>query len=144
MLHSGADAVFLLLVKAANRELVQRLVTGGVEFVVVGSTALAFHGLRDPALVGDLDLLVNNTPENAERVGRALASAGVPLSVAAERLTQTKAQVQLKGQTRYFADILTSSAQLSYTVVRDQAAKATQGQLTLLIASREHLIQMKE
>jgi hypothetical protein len=45
MHHSGPEAVFLLLVKASNRKLVQELVATGVDFVVVGSTALAFHGL---------------------------------------------------------------------------------------------------
>lgn len=101
MQHSGPEAVFLLLVKASNRKLVQEFVAAGVDFVVVGSTALAFHGLRDPGFVGDLDLLVNNTPENAERIARALSGAGVPLAVPAERLVSLKAQVQLKGRTEY-------------------------------------------
>ena len=144
MHHSGPDAVFLLLVKAENRALVRHMAAGGVEFIVIGSTALAFHGLRDPALVGDLDLMVNNTPENAERVGQALATAGVPLRVSAERLTHPKVQVQLKERTEYYADILTPSAELPYATVLAQAEKATQGPLTLYIASRTHLIRMKE
>ena len=38
----------------------------GVEFVVVGAYALAFHGA--PRFTGELDILVKPTPENASRL----------------------------------------------------------------------------
>ena len=49
----------------------------GAEFVVVGGHAVAFHG--HPRATKDLDVLVRPSPENAERVYRALASFGAPL-----------------------------------------------------------------
>jgi hypothetical protein len=52
----------------------------GVEFVIVGAYALAFHGA--PRASGDIDLLVNPTPANAERVLDALARFGAPLEAA--------------------------------------------------------------
>jgi hypothetical protein len=49
----------------------------GVEYVLVGAYALAFHGA--PRATGDIDVFVRSTPTNAERVWRALKSFGAPL-----------------------------------------------------------------
>jgi hypothetical protein len=46
----------------------------GVEYVVVGGYALAFHG--SPRFTGDLDLLVRNHPENARHIIGALEEFG--------------------------------------------------------------------
>jgi hypothetical protein len=46
------------------------LTAHGVEFVVVGTYALAFHGA--PRFTGDLDILVRPSLENAARVIDAL------------------------------------------------------------------------
>lgn len=59
------------------RDLLVELSRGGVEFVVVGGHAVAFHG--HPRATKDLDVLVRATPDNAERVYRALAAFGAPL-----------------------------------------------------------------
>lgn len=48
-----------------------------VRFLIVGAYALAHHGR--PRATGDLDVWVEATPENAERVLRALAAFGAPL-----------------------------------------------------------------
>lgn len=49
----------------------------GVEFVVVGGHAVAFHG--HPRATKDLDVFVRATELNAKRVYRALAEFGAPL-----------------------------------------------------------------
>ena len=49
-----------------------------VRFLVVGAYALAIHG--HPRATGDLDVWVEPTPENADRVYRALQRFGAPLS----------------------------------------------------------------
>ena len=49
----------------------------GVEFVIVGAHALAFHGA--PRFTGDLDILVRPTEANAERVLRAIGEFGFPI-----------------------------------------------------------------
>ena len=46
-----------------SRELPALLNKHGVEYLVVGGYALAFHGA--PRFTGDLDLLVRAAPENA-------------------------------------------------------------------------------
>jgi len=48
-----------------------------VDFLVVGAHAVAFHA--EPRYTKDLDVLVRPSPENAERVWRALARFGAPL-----------------------------------------------------------------
>jgi hypothetical protein len=60
------------------RELMVLFAESGVEFVIVGAYALAFHGA--PRASGDIDLFVRPTPQNAERVVRALEDFGAPLA----------------------------------------------------------------
>lgn len=59
------------------RDFLIELHDAGAEFVVLGGHAVAFHG--HPRATKDLDVLVRATPENAERVYRALAAFGAPL-----------------------------------------------------------------
>lgn len=56
------------------REFVELLNSNGVEYLVVGAFAVAYHGY--PRYTGDLDLLVRPTAENADRVLRALSEFG--------------------------------------------------------------------
>ena len=58
-------------------EFIGSLNAHGVEFLVVGAYALAFHGA--PRFTGDLDVFVRPTLENAERVLRAVRSFGFPV-----------------------------------------------------------------
>jgi hypothetical protein len=52
------------------RAFIESLNSSGVEHLIVGSVALAHHGF--PRYTGDLDILVNNSPENAARLEHAL------------------------------------------------------------------------
>lgn len=56
------------------REFIELLNSNGVEYLVVGAFAVAFHGF--PRYTADLDLLVRPTEENADRVLRALSEFG--------------------------------------------------------------------
>ena len=56
----------------------------GVEFVIVGAHALAFHGA--PRFTGDLDILIRPTPENGARLLTAIHEFGFP----AEGLSATQ------------------------------------------------------
>ena len=53
------------------------LTDAGARFIVVGAHALAVHGV--PRATQDLDVWVDATPENAERVWNAFAAFGAPL-----------------------------------------------------------------
>lgn len=62
------------------RDLLVSFGRGGVEYVLVGAYALAFHG--SPRATGDIDVFVRATAANAERVWRALVAFGAPLGAA--------------------------------------------------------------
>ena len=58
------------------RDLLALLNKHGVEYVIVGGYALAFHGA--PRFTGDVDVFVRPTPENAKRIVDALSDFGFP------------------------------------------------------------------
>lgn len=60
------------------RDLLVSFADCGVEFVVIGAFALAFHG--SPRASGDIDVFVRATAENASRVFDALGRFGAPLA----------------------------------------------------------------
>jgi hypothetical protein len=56
------------------REFLELLNSNGVEYLVVGAFAVAFHGYA--RYTADLDLLLRPSPENADRALRALSQFG--------------------------------------------------------------------
>lgn len=56
------------------KELLALLNAHGVEYLIVGGYALAFHGA--PRFTGDIDLFLSTTPSNAEKVHSALNEFG--------------------------------------------------------------------
>jgi hypothetical protein len=59
-------------------EFIGSLNAHGVEFLIVGAYALAFHGA--PRFTGDLDILVRPTIENAAKVMEAVRAFGFPIN----------------------------------------------------------------
>jgi len=59
-------------------EMLSALCGADAEFLIVGAHALAAHGI--PRATGDLDIWVNPTRANAERVLNALTAFGAPLA----------------------------------------------------------------
>ena len=59
-------------------DILSAFIAEGVEFLLVGAYALAAHGV--PRATGDMDLWVRPARDNAERVWRALAAFGAPVS----------------------------------------------------------------
>jgi hypothetical protein len=58
-------------------EFIGSLIAEGVEFVVLGAYALAFHGA--PRFTGALDILIRSALENASRLLAALEAFGFPI-----------------------------------------------------------------
>lgn len=59
------------------RDMLSALCAENVEFLIVGAYALAAHGL--PRATGDIDLWVRPSPENAQKVWKALQRFRAPL-----------------------------------------------------------------
>ena len=57
-----------------SREFIESLHSNGVDYLIVGGHAVAFHGY--PRFTGDLDIWVRADPENAERLARVFAAFG--------------------------------------------------------------------
>jgi predicted nucleotidyltransferase len=59
------------------RDLLVALAREGVEFLIVGAYAIAFHGI--PRTTGDIDVFVRPAAGNAARTWKALVAFGAPL-----------------------------------------------------------------
>jgi hypothetical protein len=88
------------------REFIGLLSSNRVRFVVVGAHAVAAAGR--PRATQDLDILVEPTERNADRLGRALRAFGFPdLAAVAQRFSQRDRMVTL-GAPPLRIDIMTS------------------------------------
>ena len=94
------------------REFLGLLNSNGVEYLVVGAFAVAFHGF--PRYTADLDLLVRPTAENADRVLRTLSEFGFgKLDIQAADLREPGMVVQL-GVKPNRIDLLTAISGVSF------------------------------
>ena len=74
-------------------DLLKCLLEAGARFLVVGAHALAAHGI--PRATGDLDVWIDRTPTNVERVWAALLSFGAPVAA----LGVTRGDLEAAGMT---------------------------------------------
>jgi len=119
------------------RDLLVLLADGGVEFVIVGAYALAFHGA--PRASGDIDLFVRPSPVNAQRVFDVLARFGAPLEsagVAAADFAQPGAVYQIGLPPRRI-DLLTEISGLTRITAEVEGR-------TVSFIGREALLKNKE
>lgn len=140
---SKLELLSLILTKAENAKLVEHFCVAGVEFLIVGGTALAIHGCRDVADVDDLDLLVSPTIENAQRIFSAFTAAQVTLSVLPESLAKHAVQVPIKNW-QYWAEVLTPRKGFDFEEMLKVSIPISFRSMTLHIASRDDLLKMKE
>ena len=97
------------------RAFIELLNSHGVEYVVVGAFAVAQHG--HVRTTGDIDVLVRNSQENAERVTRALDAFGMgSLGLRAADFTMSYSVIQL-GQAPVRIDILTTCSGVTFEEV---------------------------
>jgi hypothetical protein len=123
------------------REFVELLSSSGVEFIVVGGHAVAFHGY--PRFTGDIDFWVRSTPENAERVIAALRAFGfgdVGLSVG--DFTRHGSVVQL-GRPPNRIDLLTSLSGVDFEEAWESKIAAALDGLPVFFLSLDILLRNK-
>jgi hypothetical protein len=96
-------------------ELLESFNAHDVKAVVVGAYALAYHGI--PRTTGDLDLLIDPSPENAERVVRALEDFGFgSLGLTSADFQKPDMVIQL-GHSPVRVDLLTSITGVTWAEV---------------------------
>jgi hypothetical protein len=124
------------------REFLELLNSNRVEYLVVGAFAVAFHGY--PRYTADLDILLNPTQDNANRVLSTLSQFGFgSLDIRADDLQAPGKVIQL-GVIPNRIDLLTAISGVSFA---DAWATRREGQLegiSTQFIGREALLRNKE
>ena len=124
------------------RAFIESLNSRRVEYVVVGAVALAYHGI--PRYTGDLDVLVRNSEENAQRLESALVDFGVGgLGLRAADFSTSYRVIQI-GVAPGRIDILTSLTGVTFDEAWASRVEALVGEIRITFIGREALIKNKE
>lgn len=125
------------------RDMLECLLEAEVEFVIVGAHALSVHGFA--RATGDIDILVEPTPENARRVMRALSSFGAPVGAhgVSERDFTTLGNVYQIGLPPRRIDLLTEITGVDFERAKTSRVLARVGDLELPFLGRDALIANK-
>jgi hypothetical protein len=122
-------------------EFVALLNSHGVEFLVVGAHALAYHG--HPRYTGDLDLLVRPALENAAKLELALVAFSFgSLGLKAADFIAPERVIQL-GVAPNRIDLLTSLTGVTFEEAWSSRAEGFLGGVAVPFLSREMLIKNK-
>ena len=124
-----------------SKEFVELLTAHGVEFVVVGGRAVAFHGY--PRFTADVGLLVRPSAENGRRILKALDAFGFgKLDLSAESFADPDQVVQL-GRAPNRIDLMTGLSGLAFDEVWAARVEDASDGLEVAVISRELLIRNK-
>jgi hypothetical protein len=122
-------------------ELLRFFVSHGAKAVIVGAHAVAFHA--KPRYTKDLDVFVEPTHENAERVLEALTEFGCgDLGLTVADFSEPGRIVQL-GFPPNRIDLMTSIDGVSFEEVWNGRVQATYGSARVFMIGREELIRNK-
>ncbi len=95
------------------KELLEEFAREGVEFVLIGGYAFAFHA--EPRATKDLDVLIDGSDENRARAARALARYGAPSAVVDAVTHLAETEVAYLGAPPLRIDILRTVAGIDAT-----------------------------
>lgn len=123
------------------RDMLSAFAAEKVEVLVVGAYALAAHGV--PRATGDIDFWIRRTPENADRVLRALTVFGAPVDeITRDDLLAPDRVIQL-GVAPSRIDIMTSIDGVEFEEAwADRLATQVDG-VDVAIIGREALVRNK-
>jgi hypothetical protein len=123
------------------RDILSAFFAEQVDFIIVGAYAVAAHGL--PRATGDIDLWINCSEANAEKVWRALKNFGAPATDFSQTdLSKAGTVIQLGVAPRRI-DILTEITGVQFAEAREQSITVNLEGLNIPVISREHLIRNK-
>jgi hypothetical protein len=122
-------------------DLLQAFVAHDVRFLIVGAYALALHGR--PRATGDLDVWVDPTPENAQRVVHALAAFGAPMDQVSEADFASPGVVLQLGVAPGRIDILTALTGLAFEDAWPGRVREAIGDVVVDFIGRESFVRNK-
>jgi hypothetical protein len=131
-----------LIVRSDNRRFVEAAVQHGLDFIVIGGAAVSFHGCREPADVGDLDILIAPDPENADRLISILREMNITVGWSARDVARTGVHLPIKC-IHCTVDVLTPKADEDYERFRGSSIESMVGFNPVRVIDRENLIAMK-
>jgi hypothetical protein len=123
------------------RDLFAELNDAGVEYLLVGGYALAFHAV--PRFTKDLDVWVNATQANAARVHSALARFGAPLEQLRPSDLERPGIVFQIGIPPNRIDVLTAIDGVEFAEAWPERLTTAYGGQSVPVISRRHLIANK-
>jgi hypothetical protein len=123
------------------RDLFSALFDEAAEFIVVGAHAVMFF--TEPRYTKDLDVWVRPSRENAERVHRALARFGAPLSDLSVDDLAVKGTIFQIGLAPNRIDVLTSIEAVEFEPAYARAPQSTYGGVAIRLLSIEDLLTNK-
>ena len=124
----------------ANEALIKALMARDVEFVIVGGLAVSWYCSARQA--DDMDILVNPTEENSQKVANALTDLNLH-GFSAHSFSKLGVQAPIKRH--YYVDIITPSTKgPAFSDIVSSSVQAKLFKLPIRIASPEKLISMKE
>ena len=132
----------MLEVKRDYKELLELLNEKKVEYLIVGAYALAFHG--HPRFTGDIDILVNSTKENSQKILDVLdkfgfASLGLELS----DFTEKDSVIQL-GFSPVRIDFLTNIDGVTWEEAEKGAVSGNYGDVPVKYLGKKEYIKNKK
>lgn len=130
-----------IIANAGNTEFVQRLNASGVAFLIVGGAAVAAHGCRDMTAVDDLDIVIDPTTDNVEKLIAVLAACHINFPHPVAALAKLGVQLPVK-QLHYYLDVLTPR-DTSFADMLEKSVPATLDRIAVRVAARDDLIAMK-
>ena len=123
------------------KEIISAFNAASVEYLIVGAYAVAAHGL--PRTTGDIDFWIRPTPENAERVWRALSEFGAPMErVDVDDFASPDMIVQF-GVPPGRIDIITSVEAVEFPEAWAERLTVPMDGVTAYVIGREHLLRNK-
>ena len=124
-------------------DFIRALMAADARFVVVGAHALAVHGV--PRSTGDIDVWVERSQENADRIWTALADFGAPvesLGISRGDLLKPDVVIQLGLPPRRI-DLLTSLTGVTFEEAWGDRVLFDSGSIEIPFISRSLLIRNK-
>jgi hypothetical protein len=122
-------------------DLLRAFVGHEVRFLIVGAYALARHGR--PRATGDLDVWVDATPENADRVIHALGAFGAPMRELSRADFEAPGAVVQLGVAPGRIDILTELTGITFADAWPDRVQGTFGDVTVDVIGRDAFIRNK-
>jgi hypothetical protein len=123
------------------RDLLLALRNEGARYLVVGAYAVIYH--TEPRYTKDLDLWVEPTPENAERIWRALAKFGAPLERVDQADFANERLVFSMGIEPNRIDILMGIEGLTFSRAWKRRIRSSYGGVPVCVLGKADLIKAK-